>query len=165
MAGWNHQAADSWVRTTSIRRGWEPRLRDAESADESALSAGDWPQPGSCCVGYFANHQRIGKDRGAERASLWLRVRLRRASLPSVVEPARSAGWRFRRTARRHAFCFLGGSRAAITCAEKGRIGPPEPVARQRPTVGAPHGFFETNLTPGASTARQVRRGAAGFNE
>ena len=60
------------------------------------------------------NHQRIGKDRGAERASFGLRGKWSRASFPSVGEPARSAGWRFRRLIRRYAFCFLGGSMSAL---------------------------------------------------
>jgi hypothetical protein len=112
-----------------------------------------------------ANHQRIGKDRGAEQASLCLRVRSRRASSPSVVEHARRICRRGPPRLCLLALCFLGGYWAAISYAESTRFGLLGTPARPRPTVGSPQGFVEMNLPPEAQVARQACRAAAGFND
>ena len=114
--------------------------------------------------GWCANHQRIGKDRGAEERSFWLRVKSRRASFPSVVEPARPAGWGHHRSGGALAFCFFDGPWAASTYAKTARSAPPAAAAIQGQSLRMRPGLVEPSLTPGASSARQARRGAAGFN-
>jgi len=124
------------------------------------------------------NHQRMERTEARVGRPLCPVGSSRRASFPSGVEPARPVCAEVRSAAVSFAFCFLRRSWAASTYEQSAGLRQPQRglsppsngpimterhrhVQRNSATAGA---FSVNDLTPESCNARQVRRGAAGFN-